>query len=615
MLHRVRWDTVTNMMLYGVFYGYSVAEMMWARDGRHIAVDAIRVRNRRRFVFDMEFRPLLLTVNQAWGSRLPERKFWHFATGADNDDEPYGRGLGYYLYWPVWFKKNHVRFWLTYNEKYATPTPVGKYPKSATIDERGRLLRALRSLQTDTGIAIPEGMLIELLEANRSGGGDNYNTFYNSMQDAITTVVVSQTMTTSDGSSLAQAEVHMEVRGEVFESDADLVDDSFNRGPARWLTEWNYPGAAPPRVRRIMENPAALKALAERDKLIVAMGHRLTVDYVEETYQVELDREAAPMPAPPTEAELAEDEDDPVDVLRENLREVVGPRIDRWIDVVREQLENADSLGGFRERLGEMEIEIDGVARALGRAFAAAVLAGRYDIEETSVELAEMASLEFLRLPFREQVEFFRGKLSLPTESWTDIWETEHDKAFVVAGAAKDDLVADLRAAVDEAIGEGTTLETFRTRFDATVSKHGWSYKGGRDWRTRVIYDTNLRTSYAAGRWQQLQAVKDRRPRWRYRHSDASENPREQHVQWDGLILHADDPAWGYLFPLNGWGCKCYIEALSDDDLGRLGKDGGDRSPALNMRTMTVGSGSGTRTVTVPAGVGPGFAYAPGGSA
>ena len=80
-----------------------------------------------------------------------------------------------------------------------------------------------------------------------------------------------------------------------------------------------------------------------------------------------------------------------------------------------------------------------------------------------------------------------------------------------------------------------------RKRFDEIVAKHGWKYKGGRDWRTRVIYDTNVLTSYAAGRWQQ-QAVKELRPYWRYRHSIASEHPRHLHLERDGIVLHADDP-------------------------------------------------------------------------
>ena len=73
-------------------------------------------------------------------------------------------------------------------------------------------------------------------------------------------------------------------------------------------------------------------------------------------------------------------------------------------------------------------------------------------------------------------------------------------------------LVSDLRGAVEQAIAEGTTLETFRRDFDDIVARHGWSYKGGRNWRTEVIYGTNLRTSYAAGRYQQMQDGAERRP-------------------------------------------------------------------------------------------------------
>lgn len=213
-LEHVRWDTVTDRMLYGVYYGFSVVECMWARDGRRVALDAVKVRNRRRFVFDPDFRLLLLTNDQANGESMPDRKFWHFAAGADNDDEPYGRGLAYWLYWPWWFKRNHVRFWMTFLEKFGIPTGVGKYPKSAGPRERAVLLDAVRAIHSDSAVTVPGDMVIELLEASR-GGSANYDSFYLRMDEAITTVVLSQTMTTGDGSSQAQAKVHMEVRREV----------------------------------------------------------------------------------------------------------------------------------------------------------------------------------------------------------------------------------------------------------------------------------------------------------------------------------------------------------------------------------------------------------------
>ena len=135
---------------------------------------------------------------------------------------------------------------------------------------------------------------------------------------------------------------------------------------------------------------------------------------------------------------------------------------------------------------------------------------------------------------FSEQLAFFRGELAIPESDFTDLWELEHQKGFRVAGLERGDLLDDMRSAIDEAIGEGTTLQQFRRQFDAAVERHGWDYTGGRDWRTQVIYRENLRRSYGAGRRRQQREVQDQRPYWRWRHSEATETPRPQHLEWDG---------------------------------------------------------------------------------
>ncbi len=217
-------------------------------------------------------------------------------------------------------------------------------------------------------------------------------------------------------------------------------------------------------------------------------------------------------------------------------------------------------------------------------------------------------------LSFREQNQFLRRKLNLPTTGWTDVYTREHDYAFVVAGANRDDLVADFRKAVESAIEGGTTLEAFRKDFDRIVAKYGWSYNGGRNWRSRVIYETNLRSSYMAGRYEQLIAVREARPYWQYIHSDAVENPRPEHEAWNGMILRWDDPWWQYHFPINAWGCQCSVRALSKDDLKRMGKSGPDTAPPIVMEQRLIGqrSTNGPRMVEVPQGIDPGFEYTPG---
>lgn len=212
-------------------------------------------------------------------------------------------------------------------------------------------------------------------------------------------------------------------------------------------------------------------------------------------------------------------------------------------------------------------------------------------------------------LPFREQNEFLRRKL--PNADYYAVQGAAHDHAFVVAGANRTDLVADIHQVLVRALNDGQTLEAFREDFNAVLEHYAWQPDGGRAWRSRVIYETNLRTSYAAGRYAQLQEVKASRPYWQYDHSDAVITPRPEHAAWDGLVIAADDPWWKTHYPPNGWGCQCRVRALSERDLKRLGKDGPDTAPVSKTRQVQYKG----ETLEVPEGIDPGWAYAPGRSA
>lgn len=170
-------------------------------------------------------------------------------------------------------------------------------------------------------------------------------------------------------------------------------------------------------------------------------------------------------------------------------------------------------------------------------------------------------------LPFEEQIDFFRAKLNLPTERWDDIKKQANDRAFIVAGAANADLLQDLRNAVDKAIAEGKGIAEFRKDFKRIVKARGWTgwtgqgTKEGEAWRTRIIYTTNLSTSYAAGRWKQLTDPEFLKlyPIWEYVHNDSVTYPRPIHVSWNGITLPAVHVFWLSHFTPNGWGCQCYI--------------------------------------------------------
>lgn len=280
------WDDITDKMLYALYYGWGVAEVMWkpgTRPGVSVEFDRIIVRDRARFRFDYN-RELFLWSAGGW-CRMPERKFWTAVAGADHHDAPYGVGLAHSLYWPVFFKRNDIKFWLVFLEKFGMPTAIAKVPGGSILDPkvRAEAVKVLRNIATDAGVVIPDGIVVELLEAARSGAAD-YGAMHAAMNAAISKIIVGQTMTTDNGSSRSQAEVHQSVAEAITQADSDLLCGSFNAGPVKWWVEWNFPGATPPRVYRHTEPPEDLNARADRDGKIKSLGYSPTEEYILQTY-------------------------------------------------------------------------------------------------------------------------------------------------------------------------------------------------------------------------------------------------------------------------------------------------------------------------------------------
>lgn len=227
---------------------------------------------------------------------------------------------------------------------------------------------------------------------------------------------------------------------------------------------------------------------------------------------------------------------------------------------------------------------------------------------------------ELLPLTPNEALDFFKQKgFDLQgTKGWLEFSPSQHASAFTVAQSAGYDILGDIHKGVEEAIANGTTKQKFIKDLKPLLQAKGWWGKKtvideltgeereiqlGSPRRLSIIFETNLRMSYMAGKFQAMMRVKEDRPWWRYV-TIGDSHVRAAHRPWHGMILRWDDPWWRTHFPPNGFNCRCSVMNLSDRDL----KDYGwtpDRAPTSLPRTYinrTTG-----QVTSVPQGIQPGF--------
>lgn len=366
------FDQARQELLQAILYGFYVAEVIWVvRDG-DIVPQRIRAKHPRRFSFSMDRELRLLTPQgMIEGEPVPDRKFIRFTYGSS--DNPYGKGLGQKLWWPVWFKKNGIKFWLIFLEKFGMPTAVGKYPPGTPPEQQKALLDAIDAIQNETGVKIPDTMAIDLLEAARSGKG-TYETLCEYMDRQCSKAVLGQTATTEGTpGKLGNEDAQNETRQDIVEADAGLLDECLNNTLVRWIVDYNFPGVtAYPKLHTRTEAEKDLKPLAERDKTLTRdIGLPVAKSYFYQTYGIPVPEKGEEVVAPPAQghtldrpangAEFADQgfSQEHIDDLSSQGAKDAHEAISALVQPVLDMIEGARSFEEIGEKIYELYPDLD----------------------------------------------------------------------------------------------------------------------------------------------------------------------------------------------------------------------------------------------------------------
>lgn len=274
--------------------GFAASESVWMRAGNRIKPEKIASHDQRRFVFGADWKPRLRTwTNMTDGIELPERKFIVHRHGVVGNN-PYGLGLGHQLFWAVLFKREGVAFWLHFLDKFAGPTVVAQTPYGILTDEQQKLLNDLASIRNSAALTVPMGTEVKFLEAARSGSV-SYKEWLEYWDKQISICILGETLTTDIGSagSKAAAETHASMLDLLVDSDADHLSDTLYETLCTWLIEYNFPGAAVPRVWRVRPSNEKDKAETRKAKAEAATSEHAALMEIVKSAAVFDDDDAA----------------------------------------------------------------------------------------------------------------------------------------------------------------------------------------------------------------------------------------------------------------------------------------------------------------------------------
>lgn len=309
-------------LMDGLAKGISLVEQMWDLSGTYWKPTAFKWRDPSWFVWDRDTleTPRLRSLTSSDGEELAPFKWVQHRPKLKSGLALRG-GFARMVATSFMLKNYTLRDMMAFLDTYGMPIRLGRYdPQSITPKEKALMLRALANIGTDAAALVPKGMELELISATTSGTGSGEKLF-TGIADwwdrQVSKGVLGQTMTTDDGSSRAQAQVHDGVRLDLKKADAREASRTLRRDVATPFVKLNFGAdARVPKVTIVVEEPEDLKAYIDTVDVAVGLGVEIEESVVRDRLGIPDPTKGAkllskPKPvAPPAPGQKPDEEDD-----------------------------------------------------------------------------------------------------------------------------------------------------------------------------------------------------------------------------------------------------------------------------------------------------------------
>lgn len=446
-----------------------------------------------------------------------------------NDDDPLGLLMIVAQY--VIYKRGGYGDWAQFAEIFGQPFRVGKY-NLYDNDVRNKLEKSLDEMGSSPYAVIPEGAAIEFHSNNGSGKSETFENLIKICKEEISICVLGNTMTTEDGSSRSQSEVHQEAEDEITAADIINIQNLLNWQIIEKLRAigYNIPDGE---FVISTEKKMALKeildvALKVSDKVLVSEN------YWYETFGI----------PKPSAQEIA--------AYKKSLEE----KPTNEIEAVKKKITKA-------KRIGDIHNHFYNEAH------------NAYDVV---FELSDDQEDELNAMFNGKEAKYFAGEMQKETEKLTKVIR---EKFPVNVGYLEPDYLA------------GTMMELNLNRFGfnksfakvlelnkaldisenySTFKKKAFAILGEFDGHIKTEYNLAISVAQNARDWQTFKGQKNKYPYLQYK-TVGDDAVRTEHQALHNKVFEIDKTDWRAIYPPNGYGCRCEMIQLRKDQVKEKYKD------------------------------------------
>lgn len=454
----------------------------------------------------------------------------------------------------VMIKRTTLSMWGEHAQTYSLPVTM---LKTDNLDQVQKYQQDLQRFLVSRNIVVGTSDEFSILNNSSSSGQDIYKELIEACNSEISKAIIGQTMTTDNGSSRSQSEVHERVANEVAEADREFMAYIINDVVFPKLVNLGYP-LLNSRFKYISKEKRSFKEKLETVKTLKESGYIADPADVKSYLDLPFDLQTSTETGNSIE-----------DSSKGDIKASTSQKKSLYVTEIEQEL---DSL--YSQQCGECSLE-DGGEEGTG------VISNDYDPDDFEQSLQSLIDSMANDIYFNRETELstdyvrriaelfnkevynafnFEGNFNNPDFDTQDLEfiQAIRKHNYYFAGGKNKVLAKSFAELVLDEDNEVRSFSKFKKECQEVGLKFNRNY-------LKTEYQTAISNAQSAAEWNSF--VDDDILQYS---ATMDKVTRPEHARLNGLQLKRTDRLWNSIAPVNSWNCRCRLLVVPNGRSAKL---------------------------------------------